>query len=309
MPKDTHSTLPADAELVLPERVTVALAELAGAAREGLLALAVGTGLGVLGSLLDTDVERLVGPRGRHQPDRTAVRHGTQPGRVTLGGRRVAVDRPRVRSADGTAELPLPTWQAFAGTELLDQLAVERMLAKLSTRRYHHGLEPVGSRAEQASSGTSRSAVSRRFVAATEHALAELLAADLSGLDLVARLIDGIRVAEHTCVVALGITLDGTKVPLALAEGATENATENATVVGDLLAGLRDRGLDTTRPLLVVLDGAKALRRAVTDVFDHPVIQRCQLHKLSVNRPSEAFRGGGAQGPTPCGIRGAGCGR
>ena len=88
MPKDTHSTLPADAELVLPERVTVALAELAGAAREGLLALAVGTGLGVLGSLLDTDVERLVGPRGRHNPQRAAVRHGTQPGRVTLGGRR-----------------------------------------------------------------------------------------------------------------------------------------------------------------------------------------------------------------------------
>jgi transposase-like protein len=113
-------------------------------------------------------------------------------------------------------------------------------------------------------------------VAPTERALAELLAADLSELDLVALLIDGIRVAEHTCVVALGITLDGTKVPLALAEG----ATENATVVGDLLAGLRDRGLDTTRPLLVVLDGAKALRRAVTEVFDHPVIQRCQLHKL-----------------------------
>ena len=116
--------------------------------------------------------------------------------------------------------------------------------------------------------------MSRRFVAATEHARAELLAADLSGLDLVALLIDGIRVAEHTCVVALGITLDGTKVPLALAEG----ATENATVVGDLLAGLRDRGLDTTRPLLVVLDGAKALRRAILDVFDHPVIAACQLH-------------------------------
>src|SRR5215207_5602294 len=275
MPKDTHSTLPADAELVLPERVTVALAELAGAAREGLLALAVGTGLGVLGSLLDTDVERLVGPRGRHNPQRAAVRHGTQPGRVTLGGRRVRVDRPRVRSADGTAELPLATWQAFAGTELLDQLAVERMLAKLSTRRYHHGLEPVGSRAEQASSGTSRSAVSRRFVAATEHALAELLAADLSGLDLVALMVDGVKVADHCCVVALGITLDGTKVPLGLAEG----ATENATVVGDLLAGLRERGLEVTRPILVVIDGAKALRRAVTEVFDHPVIQRCQLHR------------------------------
>jgi putative transposase len=109
MPKDTHSTLPAGAELVLPEQVTVALAELAGAAREGLLALAVGTGLGVLASLLEADVDRLVGPRGRHNPERVAVRHGTQPGQVTLGGRRVGVDRPRVRRADGAGELPLPT--------------------------------------------------------------------------------------------------------------------------------------------------------------------------------------------------------
>jgi putative transposase len=276
MPKDTHSTLPADAELVLPERVTIALAELAGAAREGLLALAVGTGLGVLHSLLEADVERLAGPKGRHQPDRAAVRHGTQPGRVTLGGRRIGVDRPRVRSADGARELPLATWAAFASTELLDQLTLERMLAKLSTRRYRVGLEPVGSQVEHTATGTSRSAVSRRFVATTEHALAELLAQDLSALDLVALMVDGIRVAEHTCVVALGITIDGAKIPLALSEG----ATENATVVRELLAGLRDRGLEVTRPILVVIDGAKALRRAVTDVFDHPIIQRCQLHKL-----------------------------
>jgi putative transposase len=276
MPKDTHSTLPADAELVLPEQVTVALAELAGAAREGLLALAVGTGLGVLHSLLEADVDRLVGPRGRHNPERVAVRHGTQPGQVTLGGRRVGVDRPRVRRADGAGELPLATWQAFAGTQLLDQLAVERMLAKLSTRRYGAGLEPVGIQVERTANSTSKSAVSRRFVAATEQALAELLAADLSELELVALMVDGVKVAEHCCVVALGITGDGTKVPLGLAEG----ATENATVVSDLLVGLRERGLDTTRPILVVIDGAKALRRAVTDVFDHPVVQRCQLHKL-----------------------------
>jgi putative transposase len=215
MPKDTHSTLPADADLVLPERVTVAVAELAGAAREGLLALAVGTGWECWEAcLLDADVERLVGPKGRHNPQRAAVRHGTQPSRVTLGGRRVRVDRPRVRSADGTAELLLPTWQAFAGTELLDQPALERMLAKLSTLRYHHGLEPVGSRAEQASSGTSRSAVSRRFVAATEHALANLLAQDLSTLDWVALLVDGIRVAEHLRG-RPGHHIDSTKVPLA----------------------------------------------------------------------------------------------
>jgi transposase-like protein len=113
-------------------------------------------------------------------------------------------------------------------------------------------------------------------VAATEHALAELLAADLSGVDLVALMVDGVNVAGRCCGVALGITSDGTKVPLGLAEG----ATENTSVVTDLLTGLRERGLDTARPILVVIDGAKALRRAVTDVFDHPVIQRCQLHKL-----------------------------
>ena len=276
MPKNTHHTTADRAQLQLPEQVTVAVAELAGAAREGLLALAVGTGLQVLQAMLAEDVARLVGPKGRHNPARAAVRHGSEPGQVTLGGRRVRIRRPRVRSADGARELPVPTYQAFAPTELLEQLALERMLAKLSTRRYRVGLEPVGTQVEHTATGTSKSAVSRRFVARTEHALAELLAQELSALDLVALLVDGIRVADHCCVVALGITLDGTKVPLALAEG----ATENATVVTDLLVGLRDRGLDVTRPLLVVIDGAKALRRAVTEVFDHPVIQRCQLHKL-----------------------------
>jgi putative transposase len=276
MSKHTQPTVPADHGLVLPERVTIALGELAGAAREGLLALAVGTGIRVLAELLAADVERLVGPKGRHNPDRTAVRHGTQPGTVTLGGRRVRVDRPRVRTADGGQEMSVPTWERFASTELLDQLAVERMLARLSTRRYQAGLEPVGTAVAQTATGTSRSAVSRRFVAATEHALAELLAADLSGVDLVALMVDGVNVAGRCCVVALGITSDGTKVPLGLAEG----SSENATVVTDLLTGLGERGLDTARPILVVIDGAKALRRAVTDVFDHPVIQRCQLHKL-----------------------------
>jgi len=277
VPKDTQRTATTDqAQLQLPERVTVAVAELATAAREGLLALAVGTGLQVLEVMLAEDVARLVGAKGRHIPERSAVRHGSEPGQVTLGGRRMRVRRPRVRTADGTREVAVPTDQAFAATDLLDQLAVERMLAKRSTRRYQAGLEPVGTRVEQTATGTSKSAVWRRFVARTEHALAELLAQDLSGLDLVALMVDGIRVAEHCCVVALGITIDGTKVPLGLVEG----ATENATVVGELLVGLRERGLEVTRPILVVIDGAKALRRAVTEVFHHPVIQRCQLHKL-----------------------------
>jgi putative transposase len=155
------------------------------------LALAVGTGLQVLEAMLAGDVARLVGLKGRHHPDRTAVRHGTEPGQVTLGGRRVRVRRPRVRTVDGTRELLVPAYQAFAATELLGQLALERMLAKLSTRRYPAGLEPVGTGVQQAAAGTSKSAVSRRFVAATEHALVELLAQDLSALDLVALLVDG----------------------------------------------------------------------------------------------------------------------
>jgi putative transposase len=274
--KDTHHAAASQSQLALPEAVTVALTELAGAAREGLLALAVGTGLQVMQTLMAEDVAQLVGAKGRHNPNRTAVRHGSEQGVVTLGGRRVRIRRPRVRSTGGTCEVAVPAYELFASTELLGELALERMLAKLSTRRYPAGLEPVGSSVQHAACGTSKSAVSRRFVARTEHALAELLAQDLTGLDLVALLVDGIRVAEHCCVVALGITLDGTKVPLGLAEG----ATENATVVTDLLVGLRERGLDVTRPILVVIDGAKALRRAVNDVFDHPVVQRCQLHKL-----------------------------
>jgi putative transposase len=227
--KDTHHPRTADQpQLELPAAVTIAVGELAGAARQGLLALAVGTGLQVLQvlqAMLDEDVTRLVGAKGRHNPQRTAVRHGSEPGQVTLGGRRVGVRRPRVRTADGTREVAVPAYQAFASTELLGELALERMLAKLSTRRYAAGLEPVGEQVEASAQGTSKSAVSCRFVARTEHALAELLASDLSGLDLIALLVDGVHVAEHTCVVALGITLDGTKVPLGLAEGATENAT------------------------------------------------------------------------------------
>jgi putative transposase len=153
---------------------------------------------------------------------------------------------------------------------------LERMLAGLSTRRYGHGLEPVGEQAEEKAASTSRSAVSRRFVAATEHALADLMAADLSTLDLVVLMVDGVHFAEHTCVVALGIGIDGTKHPLALVEG----STENATMARDLLVGLRERGLDVTRPILAVLDGSKALSRAVRDVFDQPAIQRCQQHKI-----------------------------
>jgi transposase-like protein len=258
------------------ETVSVALDELAADMREGLLALAVGAGLQVMAAIMEQDVAAVCGPKGRHDSQRTATRHGHERGSVTLGGRRVAVTRPRMRAVDGSGELAVASYELFSGTEVLGRMAMARMLAGLSTRHYPSGLEPVGARTEQAAASTSRSAVSRRFVAATETALAQLLAADLRCLDLVAFMVDGVHFGEHTCVVALGIDIDGVKHPLALVEG----STENATLVTDLIVGLRERGLDVTRPVLAVLDGSKALRRAVVDVFDHPVIARCQLHKI-----------------------------
>ena len=275
--KNSSQNQPVGASVpAIPERVSVAMSEIAENMHEGLLALAVGAGLQVMQALMEADVSTLAGPKGKHNMVRMAVRHGRERGSVTLGGRRVPITRPRVRAADGSGEVAIASYELFSSTELLGKMALERMLAGLSTRRYPVGLEPVGGQVDEKSSATSKSAVSRRFVAMTETALAELLSRDLSGLDLVALMIDGVHFAESCCVVALGIDIEGTKHPLALVEG----STENATLVSGLLVDLRERGLDVTRPMLVGIDGSKALRKAVLDVLDHPVIQRCQLHKI-----------------------------
>ncbi|TMF00731.1 MAG: hypothetical protein E6I52_12935 [Chloroflexi bacterium] len=172
----------------LPEQVTVALHELAGAAKEGLLALSVGVGLAVVRELFEAEVTRLAGAKGKHDPNRRAYRHGQESRQVTLGGRRVHVDKPRVRSLEDE-EVELRTFRAFAGRDLLTTAALERMLAELSTRRYPAGLEPIG---EVEPLATSKSAVSRRFIQGTEQKLAELFGRDLSQLDLLAIFIDGI---------------------------------------------------------------------------------------------------------------------
>jgi putative transposase len=221
-------------------------------------------------------VTALAGPKGKHDATRTAVRHGRERGSVTLGGRRVPITGPRVRAADGAGALPIASYELFNSTKILGWMAMEKMLAGLSTRRYPVGLEPVGERVAETASATSKSAVSRKFVAMTETALAELLSSDLSGLDLVALMIDGVHFAESCCVVADGIDIDGVKHPLALVEG----STENATLVTKLLVGLPERALDVTRPMFVGLDGSKALRKAGLAVLDRPVIQRYQLHKI-----------------------------
>jgi transposase-like protein len=274
---DEVVSAPAGADAAgLPERVQVALGELAGAAKEGLLALSVGVGLGVLHELMAEEVDEVVGPRGKHDPERAAVRHGREAGEVTLGGRRVAVEHPRVRTADGSEEVQLQTYRHFADRDPLTRLVLEQMLAGVSTRRFERTREPVGEEVEAEARSVSKSAVSREFVARTRENLEALMSRRLDDVRLAVLMIDGIELKGRTNVVALGITTDGVKMPLGLWEG----STENATVATALLSDLVDRGLDTEQGVLCVLDGAKALRKAVRDVLGvHTPVQRCVRHK------------------------------
>ena len=254
---------------------TVALADVAGAVKDGLLGFCADVGLMVMAQMLDAEMTARVGPKHAKIADRDANWHGTTTGPVVLGGRQVSVARPRGRTVEG-AEIELDSWAAFSSKDLLDRLTTERMLAGVATRRHVDVAEPLSAPVEAAATATGRSSVSRRFKRATEAALGELMARDLSGLEVAVIMIDGLDVAGQCVVVALVITTDGTKVPVGLWLG----DTENKTVVTGLLADLSARGLSVDGGLLAVLDGAKALAAGVKKVFgDKAQIQRCTLHK------------------------------
>jgi len=274
-----NTVSPAEVTIAAEEfspRVQEALGDLVGAAKEGLLALSVGVGLGVLETLMSEEVDELCGPKGRHDPDRGAYRHGTDDGTVTLGGRRVPVSKPRVRAKDGSGELPLSSYRHFVSRDPLAGVVLERMLAGVSTRRYRRLQEPIGTDVETKARSTSKSSVSRTFVARTKATLQQLMGRRLDDIRLAVLMIDGIDLKGRTNVVALGISTDGVKIPLGLWEG----SSENKTVACALLADLVDRGLDVEQGVLVVLDGAKALRAAVRAVLgDRTPVQRCIRHK------------------------------
>lgn len=254
------------AQMLLP------LLGLMATVKGALLELVLGAGFGVLQALLEQEREQLCGKRYKHDAARTASRAGYAPGELVLGGRRVTVRRPRVRSKDG--EIPLPSWERLAAEDPLNARAVEQMVLGVATRKYARSLEPLPT--ETKSRGTSKSAVSRRFVAATEKTLADWLGRSLSDLSLAVLMIDGIVCGEHTVLVALGIDETGTKHVLGLWEGATENAVACTGLLGNLV----ERGLDVKRTMLVVIDGSKALAKAVRDTFGkRALIQRCQVHK------------------------------
>jgi len=163
---------------------------------------------------LEGEVEEIVGPKGKHNPERVAVRHGHEDGEVTLGGRRIGVRRPRVRTVDGESEVPLGTYEHFADADRLEGVVLERMLSGVSTRQYRRAQEPVGEQVEEEARSTSKSAVSRTFVHRTRQLLWKLMNRPLADLRLAVMMLDGIELHGRTNIVALGITTAGDKLAL-----------------------------------------------------------------------------------------------
>ena len=242
--------------------------------RRDLQAFVVDAGLAALSELLEQERTAVCGPRHARQEERRAYRAGHTRGELVMGGRRVSTSRPRARTVTGD-EVELPSWHFFSEEDPLRERALEQMLVGVSTRKYARSLEPTAPGVK--TRGTSKSAVSRRFVAKTEAQMNEWLKRDLSQISLSALMIDGVHVDEHVLLVALGIDVNGNKHVLGLREG----ATENSTACKELLADLVERGLRTDYTILAVLDGSKALAKAVRAVWGKRVlIQRCQVHKL-----------------------------
>ena len=257
-------------ESTSPERLV--LAAMMGS-RSSLHDAIVAAGMCVLSAMLEEDRVRVCGARYVRDRSRTAVRGGHVMGELAMAGRRVRVRRPRVRSVDGR-EVALSTWERFACDDALTTRAVEQMILGVSTRNYDRSLEPAPAGVE--SRGTSKSAVSRRFIAATREVFTRITTRELGTLAIRVVLIDGIHVGEHVVLVAIGIDDTGKKHVLGLYEG----GSENTTVCAGLLSNLVARGLNTKRGTLFVIDGSKALHKAIRAIFGScAVFQRCQVHK------------------------------
>lgn len=239
-----------------------------------LMQLCIESGLATLAAMLEDDRTRLCGPRYQPQAERTAYRMGTCPGQVVLGGRKIRVQRPRARSVENE-ELALPSWEQMTREDPLEERVMAQILGGVSTRAYPTTLEPLPE--GRRSRATSRSSVSRRFVAGTKREVDRLLTRSLEGQDFPVVMLDGIAFGDHVLIVALGIDREGKKQVLGVVEG----STESEAVCAALLRGLIERGLAVERARLFVIDGGKGLRKAVRTLFGNwALIQRCQVHKM-----------------------------
>jgi transposase-like protein len=243
------------------------------AAKQDLMAWVQDVGIEALKEVFEADATALAGPKGRHSKDRMNHRWGTTNSELPFGGRRIGVERPRVRSKAGQ-EVRLPSLERFQAEDPLPERVLNQVVLGVSTRGYAASLEsaPAGVR----SRGTSKSAASRHLVERMGTKLREYLSRPLGDVKLLALMLDGIEVARNTVVVALGISEDGTKTTLGLWHGSTENAALSTSLLQDLIS----RGLKLDGKILCVIDGGKGIRKAIDDVLgDLAVVQRCQLHK------------------------------
>ncbi len=235
--------------------------------------LCIDAGQQVLASMMEQDREDLCGPRWKRAADRKAGRAGTTPSEVTLGGRRIGMTRPRVRSQEGEEET-LPSFAFAARRDPLDRHALDAVACGISSRKYARSLDSLPEEIDERS--VSKSSISRRYVAMTTKQMTTWRTPPLGDRPFPILLIDGIVLGDHTVLIALGIDLEGKKQVLGVREGDTENSRVAKALLRDLVA----RGLDPERARLFVIDGAKALRSAIRKVFgDLGVVQRCQLHK------------------------------
>jgi transposase-like protein len=244
------------------------------ATKNGLLAFVHQMGMIALRELLAADAEAIAGPKGKRNAGRTHHHWGTTNASLPFGGRHVIVERPRVRRKGG-GEVALPVVESFKSADPLPARVMEQVLLGVSTRGYGDSLDAIPD--DVRAKGTSKSAASRALVEKTSEKLAEFVARRLEDVEVIAMFLDAIEIAGKCVIVALGVTTDGTKVPLGLALG----STENASVATELLQGLLARGLRIDAPTLFVIDGGKGIRKALSDVFgNRAVVQRCQVHKM-----------------------------
>jgi putative transposase len=246
------------------------------ATKKGLLAFVQQMGMVVLSELMVAEAAQIAGPKGKHIEGRTHHHWGTGTTPVSFGGRHVSLPHPRVRERGKrkAAEVTLPSIEALRHGDPMSARVVEQIALGVSTRGYERSLEPTDESIE--ARGASKSNASRALIDATADKLAQFVSRKLDDVDLVAMFIDGIEFAGHSVLIALGVTIDGTKTPLGIWAG----STENTTVVTELLSNLVTRGLRVEHSMLFVIDGGKAIRKALRDVFgDRAIVQRCQVHK------------------------------
>jgi len=271
----TGNTTGKQAEPIAPElmKLLLPIITAVAATKDGVMELVHRMGIASLRELLRLDAETLVGEKGRRQTSRERNHWGSALGELTFGGRRIQIERPRVRHQED-GEVALPMWELVSEADPLPARVEQQIALGVSTRRYADSLE--GLPAEVITRGTSKSAASRALIEKTRTRLRAFLSQRLDALTLVAMFIDGIELGGATVVVALGLTADGTKVPLGLWQGSTENTVLGVALLNDLV----ERGLRFEGRMLFVVDGGKGVRKALTDVFgDRAVVQRCQVHK------------------------------